>query len=103
MSAGANLRYVSKSYLDHTNDRDFVAPAYFTADLDGSLALGAWIPAGGTQLRLQINILTIGRSTRAVTAIGSSTPARTTCGPAVERRTSIRWRRGVFVTLDFKM
>jgi iron complex outermembrane receptor protein len=52
VSVGATGRWVARSFLDNTNDDAFVAPSFFTADANASLAVTSW-----ARIRLQINNL----------------------------------------------
>jgi iron complex outermembrane receptor protein len=50
LSLGAIGRYVGRSYLDNTNDRNFEAPSFFTADANVSFAV-----TSAARVSLQIN------------------------------------------------
>ena len=48
-------RYVSRSYLDNTNNDDFRTPSYFNADANVQVSLERWWSAGSPRIRLQVN------------------------------------------------
>ena len=49
-SAGAVARYVGRSFLDNTDNRDFITPHFFSIDGSASLALSRW-----SRLSVQLN------------------------------------------------
>lgn len=55
VAVSATGRYVAKSYLDNTNNPDFVAPSFFALDGNVSLSLSRWINRGAPRLTVQVN------------------------------------------------
>ena len=51
-------RYVSKSYLDNTNNEQLTAPQYVVGDIRASIKLGQWIKFGEHTLSFQLNNFT---------------------------------------------
>jgi iron complex outermembrane receptor protein len=54
-SAGVDARYVSRSFLDNTNNTSFVTPAMLTADANVSFGLARWFAAGSPRISVQVN------------------------------------------------
>jgi iron complex outermembrane receptor protein len=55
LSLGASGRYVSKSYLDNTQNESFTTPSFFDLDATLVVKLGKWIRTGQPRLRVQLN------------------------------------------------
>jgi iron complex outermembrane recepter protein len=56
LTIGVTGRYVSRSFLDNTDNPDFVTPSFSTLDLSGAFDLGA-----GVRLRVAVNNATNNR------------------------------------------
>lgn len=50
-----NGKYVSRSYLDNTNNDDFRTPAFFNMDAGLHVSLARWWSAGSPRLLVQVN------------------------------------------------
>ncbi len=55
VGASVTGRYVARSYLDNTNNDEFVAPSFFVLDGNVSLSLARWINRGAPRLSVQVN------------------------------------------------
>lgn len=57
LSVGLIGRYVSRAFLDNTNNEAFATPSFTTFDANLSWSLGRWLTTGEPRLSLQINNL----------------------------------------------
>ena len=48
---------MSRSHLDNTGNRSFLAPSFTVADATAIVPLDRWMKIGGPRLRLQVNNL----------------------------------------------
>lgn len=96
-------RYVSKSYLDNTNNENLTTPDYLFADLNVTMNLKKWITIGDYSLSFQLNNITNTLYSPAGTASNTlskdanglySNTARASYFPAATRN--------FFVTLNIK-
>jgi iron complex outermembrane receptor protein len=105
LGLGIRGRYVSKAYLDNTNQDALTTPSFFSLEASASLGLSRWIEAGDPRIRVQVNNLL---DNRRIWPSGYSYLSFTRDASGAETLAGIPYyypqaTRSVFVTLEIKL